>query len=141
MLRAFLAEHDEPCPACGYNLRGLTGEACPECGEALRLRVGMVEPRMGLFLTGLLGLAFGTGFHAIVGLWALSILLNGGSGPEAFEFAVLVVGAVVCGSGLLIWLVSRRRIRHATPAVRVCCIASCWLVPAITVSWFLAVVT
>lgn len=38
MLRRYLADHDAPCPACGYNLRGLEGETCPECGEAVALR-------------------------------------------------------------------------------------------------------
>jgi predicted Zn-ribbon and HTH transcriptional regulator len=31
--RAYLAEHDVECPACGYNLRGLPDDVCPECGE------------------------------------------------------------------------------------------------------------
>jgi hypothetical protein len=30
----FLAEHDVPCPRCGYNLRGLGEPLCPECGAA-----------------------------------------------------------------------------------------------------------
>lgn len=34
-LRAYLADRDVPCPACGYNLRGITTAACPECGAAL----------------------------------------------------------------------------------------------------------
>lgn len=32
VLRGWLAGRDEPCPACGYNLRGTDGRACPECG-------------------------------------------------------------------------------------------------------------
>ncbi len=49
-LAAYLAEHDEPCPRCGYNLRMLTGTCCPECGSALRLRVGLVEPRVAALI-------------------------------------------------------------------------------------------
>ena len=37
MVRVFLAEHDAPCPGCGYNLRGTTGDKCPECAAALEL--------------------------------------------------------------------------------------------------------
>ena len=66
MLAQFLAERDEPCPSCGYSLRGLTTATCPECRQELRLRVGLVEPRMKLYLLGLVGLSAGVGFNAIV---------------------------------------------------------------------------
>lgn len=36
-LAAFLADRDQPCPRCGYNLRGVEGAQCPECGERLVL--------------------------------------------------------------------------------------------------------
>ncbi len=45
MLRVFLAEHDAPCPGCGYNLRGTPGDKCPECAEPLTLGVRMDEPK------------------------------------------------------------------------------------------------
>jgi hypothetical protein len=33
-----LVEQDRPCPACGYNLKGLAvGGVCPECGRAIAL--------------------------------------------------------------------------------------------------------
>jgi hypothetical protein len=32
---AYLREHDLPCPACGYNLRGVTVMVCPECAASL----------------------------------------------------------------------------------------------------------
>jgi hypothetical protein len=44
MLREFLADQDTPCPACGYNLRGLQAEACPECSAPVLLRVMTDEP-------------------------------------------------------------------------------------------------
>jgi hypothetical protein len=40
-LASFLAEHDAPCPLCGYNLRGVESDRCPECGE--RLELGLVK--------------------------------------------------------------------------------------------------
>jgi len=38
-LRAFLAERDVPCPACGYNLRGAQDPVCPECGGPVELSI------------------------------------------------------------------------------------------------------
>lgn len=43
-LLGFLADHDAPCPACGYNLRKLSQPTCPECGLPLKLSVGSDEP-------------------------------------------------------------------------------------------------
>ena len=37
--RAYLDGRDVPCPKCGYNLRGTTGDACPECGLKIVLEV------------------------------------------------------------------------------------------------------
>src|ERR1041384_3207925 len=65
-LTLFLAERDAPCPACGYNLRQLRYPLCPECGERLELRVGMVEPRLGLWLAGLMASAAGAGFNLLL---------------------------------------------------------------------------
>lgn len=44
LLRAFLTDHDWPCPSCGYNLRNLAGPTCPECGTGLELSVGGADP-------------------------------------------------------------------------------------------------
>ncbi len=43
-LARYLADRDDiACPQCGYNLRGIRGEACPECGRAIRLEE-LVDP-------------------------------------------------------------------------------------------------
>jgi hypothetical protein len=44
LLKSYLADRDEACPACGYNLRGLASDACPECRQALRLSVVLERP-------------------------------------------------------------------------------------------------
>jgi hypothetical protein len=60
-VRAFLAERDTPCPACGYNLRGLAGTKCPECGRMLLLKelMGPTRGRLGRWFWG--GIAIDAG--------------------------------------------------------------------------------
>lgn len=43
-LRARLADSDEFCFSCGYNLRGSDGQVCPECGVRLLLAQHTVGP-------------------------------------------------------------------------------------------------
>jgi len=44
-LQSFLADHDARCPACDYNLRGLSTAQCPECSTpiALTLDLGVLD--------------------------------------------------------------------------------------------------
>ncbi|MBY0261629.1 MAG: hypothetical protein K2Q20_04765 [Phycisphaerales bacterium] len=76
LLRTFLADRDEPCPACGYNLRGLRGDRCVECANQLALSVRMTEPRTGLIVGAIGGLMCGAAPHAalllllgVIGAW------------------------------------------------------------------------
>jgi uncharacterized paraquat-inducible protein A len=39
LLASHLADRDQPCPACAYNLRGCAQNHCPECGAAISLAV------------------------------------------------------------------------------------------------------
>ncbi|MEM9915072.1 MAG: hypothetical protein AAF911_08930 [Planctomycetota bacterium] len=58
-LTAVLAEREVPCPACGYNLRGLRQASCPECGEAVTWDA-LLNRETGVSLAwvvGLIGLA------------------------------------------------------------------------------------
>lgn len=140
-LRSMLADVDEPCPVCEYNLRGLGGTACPECGEELVLRIGLAEPKLRLFIAGLLGLAFGAGFHGLVFLWAGWMVIRGNGGPQAMDFARLLVGVFLCGAGLVAWLRLRQSVRRATRPTQVVSLLLCWLVPAITAGAFMAYVS
>lgn len=138
LLREFLAEIDEPCPSCGYSLRGLTGSSCPECDEALVLRVGLQEPRLAAYLAGLIGLASGAGFHGFVFAWASWWIVFGAGGPQAGEMAALVVGLALCGYGLAMWIRYRGRIRRAPEAVRRGLVTACWVLSGATVVAFVS---
>ncbi len=46
-LAEWLAERDAPCPACGYNLRGVASDKCPECGATLELELRRRRPAAG----------------------------------------------------------------------------------------------
>ena len=45
-VRVRLAHSDEPCFACGYNLRGSDGQVCPECGVRLLLSRDATGPTL-----------------------------------------------------------------------------------------------
>ena len=60
-----MADRDEPCPRCGYNLRMLAGDRCPECGDALVLRVGLAEPRMAGSMALVAACCLGAGGSAL----------------------------------------------------------------------------
>lgn len=139
-LQQYLAETDAPCPCCAYNLRGLTGGVCPECGEALELRVGLVEPKLGSFVAGLVGLAGGAGFHAIVLGWFLWVSLFRTYAPDLREAIPLVIGLAVCGGATWAWMAMRQRIRHLNFPVRFALVAACWMVSFLTALLFFAVV-
>src|SRR6267154_1944148 len=100
-LRLYLAEHDEPCPGCAYNLRGLTGTRCPECNQELAMRVGLAKPRHGAFIASMCGLLTGAGMAGVfLGIitW-LSLTRGGGPPPSMFWtlFGIPGGGVVVLG--------------------------------------------
>ncbi|MFO0835357.1 MAG: hypothetical protein U0638_10320 [Phycisphaerales bacterium] len=131
-LRAYLAERDVACPSCGYNLRGLQSPACPECNQALKLQVGLVEPRLGQFLTGLIGLTMGFGFCFIVGLWGLV------KAPRATILVPLAAGVLVLTPSLWLWIRARAGFRRASDTARTWLVIAAYVLSAIFVSWFLS---
>lgn len=140
-LRAFLGERDTPCPGCGYNLRGLTGDVCPECAQKLRIGVGLVEPRLAWFLAGLVGLSVGLGFAGIILIWGVSItLVRGRGGPNLQELSPLIIGAIVEGAALWIWLRSRSRFRVLPLAARIGLAGAGWALSGAVAAWFFTVV-
>ena len=114
LLLAYLGGHDEPCPMCEYNLRGLTGTVCPECGEALRLRVSLSEPKMAAYLCGLIGLSVGVGFSGIILAFGIvGTLVWGYPGSEVDWMLVALVSQFVIEIlAMWLWLVRRNWIRR-----------------------------
>src|SRR5690242_20481338 len=92
-LRAFLAERDAPCPACGYNLRGIEEPLCPECGGTVELAIGRRSSAAWVLLMAILSVvALSAGMDAArAGRQALlesrpsqTISFGGGSGSLRF---------------------------------------------------------
>lgn len=130
MLRAFVAVRDAPCPVCGYNLRGLLDTRCPECGRRLMLAVGTTEPRLGSFITGMVGLSSGLGFSALLLMYIVfqRFIARTGFSPSGLEVALLLAGLAIGGGGLAIWVKMRRRLGRASEPVRWGAAAAAWMV-------------
>ena len=139
-LRAYLAEHDEQCPLCEYNLRGLTGTVCPECGEPLRLRVSLREPKMAAYLCGLIGLSMGVGFSGIVLVFVVVSALLYGYERGFFDWIIvaLVSQFVIEGLAMWLWLVRRNWIRRRSRGQRRALAVAAWGCSiGFTVLWFM----
>lgn len=113
-LAAWLQEHDESCPNCGYTLRGLTSEICPECCALLRLTVGASERRLGPWMTAIIGAALGLGFDATASILLASILFIGPAPPLSTWqpyalLGALAILALACLFALILLLRARRR--------------------------------
>jgi hypothetical protein len=129
LLQDFLRERDVPCPRCGYNLRNLVGQRCPECGDELVLRVNLSEPKMGAFLTGLVGLASGAGFSGLLALYGLIMITIHDRSMRGFFSSFMIVtagGLLVLGLGLAIWIRSRSYIRRQPSSRQWWLAVGCW---------------
>ena len=139
-LRAHLADRDVPCPSCSYSLRALTTDRCPECNQQLVLAVRLAEPRLALWVTGLIGLAVGLGFHGLILFWAAVMLFTraGGGGPNMRELIPLLVGLAFCAPALTVWTVRRRAICRWPGSSRTLAVVGLWLGAMLPVGWFFA---
>lgn len=113
-LAAYLAERDEACPSCGYNLRGLASDRCPECMTELVLRVAMAEPRLGLFLSTVVAWSLGAGFSLLLLVYLLVVMvMTPRSLPPMDEFLVTPVGGTLLeGGAVVLLIVHQRRVRR-----------------------------
>jgi hypothetical protein len=129
-LTRFLAERDQPCPGCDYNLRGLQTSVCPECNQPLVLRLALAEPKLGRFLGAVVGLAVGTGFHGLLLVYFFWMLARQPymRSSQSWLFLQATVPAFLV-EGVLLWLLVRRRRRFQRAAAhnQGLTIAGAWL--------------
>lgn len=127
-LADWLADRDEPCPACGYSLLACTANNCPECGTPLKLAVSMEDPSPGGWLLAVIACALAAGFDlvaSVIFVVGMSfILIVEGIPPGmpwgflAAMLATILVPGVLCVIGLVLLLRKRKRWRVAPPRVR-----------------------
>lgn len=110
-----LARRDAPCPACGYNLRGVRTPRCPECGRDIGWSdIPAPDRPLGwrVHLVDLLGLGVIVGINAVLagiiaaatvlgtrGSWFTLIRWRLSKGGESIWTLVLVA----LGVGLMAW--------------------------------------
>lgn len=138
LLGEFLAARDFACPACGYNLRGLTSDRCPECNLELALTVRLAEPRMAAFIAGLVGLACGMGFSGLLTLYFVAHIAAGGTLLKVVP-DVLVTGTpfLIEGLALTLWVRSRGKLLRAAARPRTLLVIGTWALTAANFTAFL----
>lgn len=141
-LREFLAARDVECPACRYNLRGLTTDRCPECNLELALAVRLAVPRMGAFIAGLVGLACGTGFSGLLLVYFVAHLAAGSRSIVNFAPYVIVtaVPLFVEGAALVLWLRGRGWFQRASSRVRSLFVLGAWVLTGANLVAFMVLV-
>lgn len=145
-LRDFLAERDFPCPACKYNLRGLTSTNCPECNQPLELRVSLVEGASGAFIAAIVGLAVGAGAALLLFLACVFFSVLEAPPPDAILLLLLFVYplgvALVLGTSLarIVSRGGRRKFASRSPAQRRSQAVASWIVSLAAFFFWLIVV-
>jgi hypothetical protein len=112
----FLRERDAWCPACRYNLRGLTSPRCPECGRELKLSVGMTEPFLRAWITLAVSVVASSG----IGLLMAWVLCREGwpRGSDEAELRVSIIIYVAMIPAAPIVLATRRRFLRQASVVQ-----------------------
>ncbi|MEO0586103.1 MAG: hypothetical protein AAF078_00525 [Planctomycetota bacterium] len=129
MLKMFVAERDVLCPNCGFFLRAVTSPTCPECGQALALRVGLAEPKLFLWLAGLIPLAMTMGFGVVVLLLVVVVMtLQGGMPPVGFFIFFISVAGLGC-LFTIVWVCLRSPFRGLSLTARCFWVALAWIAP------------
>ena len=106
-LVSFLADRDEPCPACTYNLRALRTDRCPECNRELVLQLRLAEPRQGAWVAAVISASVMLGFNAMLGAYFLWALLFHMFSPDLNDGLLLFLFATI--GFILLWTLLRFR--------------------------------
>lgn len=119
----WLAEHDEPCPVCGYNVRALTVATCPECSAPLRLGVTSPQHLLGPWLLAIISCSLALGFDGVVMTLMSTAIVVELFVHGRFSAPYILVGTFVTLGGLsggALWLLiaRRRQWRMAQPNVQ-----------------------
>src|SRR4051794_3839974 len=105
-LRKFLTDYDPPCPSCGYNLHGVTGDLCPECGRALVLDdLTAYEARHTINRVCLAGLLY---WLSTIGLSVLAIFLAASDPLSMIVLWIPLLAFLLWTPLSLLWLVFAR---------------------------------
>ena len=116
-LQSFLADRDEPCPACGYSLRGLTTPTCPECRAAVTLQVVNHQGQRKVLYAC-------AAVSTVIPLWSAILLIFVGwaywigrtnpwmGGPTPGELIVQCVLAGACAITLIAYVFTRWHVYH-----------------------------
>lgn len=126
-LITYLREHEDNCPLCGYNLRGLTRPVCPECGRGIVLTVGLQDTFSYAWAVALIGQALSGGMGAF-----LLMMYCLGEGPpmhrpaERYACTMFLLALPVTG---ILLLVRRRFYRLPVGVQRLLALIS-WLLSA-----------
>ncbi len=108
---------DDPCPACGYDLRGYLDGRCPECNTDIHLAVKQTDPirplrRLTILTLGTLVLQSAISCASTAWLLLVTLpLMTSGGGPypgnvktRYIVYAVFALGISIGGAALLIRL-------------------------------------
>ncbi len=142
LLREFLAGRDVECPQCRYNLRDLTGNRCPECGDEVVIRLNMAEPKLAMWIAGLVGLASGAGFSGLLLVYiVIQLLIRPNFGPmdELWKFiGITFAGFAIEGTAVYFWIRKMRWIRRLSLSLRRKLVIGCWMLSLSNVVLFAA---
>lgn len=103
----WLADHDAPCPLCGYNLHALTRPVCPECQQELVLSVGTRRLRLGWWIVAMVpGFFSGIAAAFLAFPIVMATLTEGGGVPVP----ILLVDGFGWLSGIAALMLAVRRV-------------------------------